>query len=72
VLGQDLGRNAAVAIPGHAQLNRTKVARHRFPALAVAAVTAAASFRLVLALTEMMRQFGIHRSFSQRLRQLLQ
>ena len=61
--GQDLGLETAVAVTGSGDFDFSKVARHGFPALAVAALTAAAAFRLLFAIAEMMGQLSTHGSF---------
>ena len=64
MFGPHLRLETALAVAGYARLDRAEVALPFFPAWAVAAVAAAASRRLVFALTERGAPFGMPGPFS--------
>jgi hypothetical protein len=71
-LGSIFGSPVPWPVAWHRELHLSKVARHRFPAWAVAAIAAAASFRLLLLRAEMVGQFGTPGPFQECFGELLQ
>jgi hypothetical protein len=60
MLGQDLGLETAVAVARNGDFDFSELTLDGFPALAVAAIAAAASFRLMFAIAEMIGQLSTH------------
>jgi hypothetical protein len=72
VLGYNFRLEGPVPVARHFDLYRSEVSLHLFPASAIAVVPAAAPFRRVLLIAEVVIQLGIHRPLDQRLGQLLE